>query len=162
MIDKKIQEALAKLKNRKVETFPAKIISVDKTEGTCVINDGDIEFADVALSASIEENGKRFHLFPKVGSFVLVSPVNEDLHRLYIEFFSEIESVDLNIAETQLQIDKDGFLLKKENETLKKMMDDFLQACRNMVFQTNAGITIELLNDVEFKNLQTRFNQFLK
>ena len=41
-------------------------------------------------------------------------------------------------------------------------MGDFIQACRNMVFQTNAGITIELLTDLEFESIAERFNEFLK
>jgi len=160
--NKKLQEGLKMLGRRGVSTFPAKVVSVDKRSGTCVINDGNLEFTDVALSATVEDSGKRFFLFPKIGSFVLVSPINESITRLYVEFFSEIEDFDLKIENSQLQIDKDGFLLKKENETLKKLMGDFIQACRNMVFQTNAGITIELLTDLEFESIAERFNEFLK
>lgn len=162
MSDKKLQDALKKLVSRKVETFPAKVVSVNKDEGTCVVDDGELEYSSVALSATVEENGKRFFLFPKVGSFVLISPINEDVHRLYVEFFSEIESFDLKIDNTELEIDKDGFLLKKENETLKKLMADLIQAIRNMVFQTNSGITIKLLTDLEFEAIDTRFKNFLK
>lgn len=162
MSDKKLQDALRKLGLRSVDTFPAKVVSVNKYEGSCVVNDGELEYSDVALSATVEDNAKRFFLFPKVGSFVLVSPVNEDLHRLYVEFFSEIEDFDLKIENTQLQINNDGFLLKKENETLKALMDDLIQAIRNMVFQTNSGITIKLLTDAEFEVIKTRFNNFLK
>jgi len=75
---------------------------------------------------------------------------------------SELVRMRLKIEGVELEIDKDGFLLKKENETLKKLMGDFIKACRNMVFQTNSGITIELLTDPEFEALETRFNQFLK
>lgn len=162
MIDIDIQNALKQLKSRSVDTFPATVVSVDKTEGTCTVNDGNIEYTDVRLSASIEENGKRFYLFPKVGSSVLVSPILENLETLYIEYFSEIEELSLEIENTELKINNDGFLLKKENETLKKLMADFIKACRNMKFQTNAGVTIQLLTDPEFEALKTRFNNFLK
>lgn len=161
-MNKDLQDAFKRLGKRDVDTFPAEVISVDKANGTCKISDGQLEYDEVQLSATVEENGKRFFLFPKVGSFVLVSPINEDLHRLYVEFFSEIEDFDLKIGNTQLQIDDEGFLLKKENETLKKLMSDFIKACRNMKFQTNTGVTIKLLTDLEFEQLATRFNQFLK
>lgn len=161
-ISNDLQKAFRQLGKRDVDTFPAKVVSVDKENGTCKVNDEQIDYTDVQLSATVEKNGKRFYLFPKVGSYVLVSPINEDIHRLYVEFFSEIEDFDLKIGDTQLQIDDEGFLLKKENETLKKLMGDFIQACRNMVFQTNSGITIKLLTDIEFEQLATRFNQFLK
>ncbi|GAA5096947.1 hypothetical protein GCM10023210_31360 [Chryseobacterium ginsengisoli] len=162
IINKDLQNAFKQLSKRGVDTFPAKVVSVDKENGTCTVNDDSIDYTDVQLSATVEKNGKRFFLYPKVGSYVLVSPINEDLHRLYVEFFSEIEDFDLKIGNVQLQIDNEGFLLKKENETLKKMMSDFIQACRNMKFQTNSGVTIKLLNDLEFQEIKTRFNQFLK
>lgn len=159
---KDLQDAFRKLGKRSVDTFPAEVISVDKENGVCVVNDGYIDYHDVQLSASVEEKGKRLYLFPKVGSHVLISPINEDLHRLYVEFFSEIEDFDLNIENVQLQINNDGFLLRKENETLKKLMVDFIKACRNLKFQTNTGVTIKLLNEPDFIDVETRFKKFLK
>jgi hypothetical protein len=162
MMDKKLQDAFAMLKKRGTETFPAQVVGVNKNSGTCTVKAGELEFTDVALSATVEDSGKRFFLFPKVGSFVLVSPVQEDIHRLYVEFFSEIESFDLQIENTRIQIDSSGFLLKKENETLRKLMLDLITAIRNMIFQTNSGITIKLLTDAEFLQIETRFKNFLK
>lgn len=161
-MNKSLQDAFKMLGSRNVDTFPAEVVSVDKENGVCKVSDGQIEYSDVQLSATVEENGKRFFLFPKVGSFVLVSPINEDLHRLYVEFFSEIEDFDLKIGNTQLQINEEGFLLKKENETLKKLMSDLIKACKNLKFQTNTGVTIQLLNLQDFIDVETRFNQFLK
>ena len=161
-MSKALQDALKKLVKRDVDTFPAQVVSVDKTAGTCKVSDGGLEYEDVQLSATVEDNGKRFFLFPKVGSYVLVSPINEDLHRLYVEFFSEIEDFDLKIENTQLQIDKDGFLLRKENETLKKLMVDLLQEIQNMKFTTNTGSTILLVNKPQFLAIENRVKQFLK
>lgn len=157
-----LQKAFAGLTKRKVDTFAATVVSVDKNAGTCTISDEGLEYTDVQLSASVEDGAKRFHLFPKVGSSVLVSPINEDLHRLYVEFFSEVESIDLKIEAVQLQIDSDGFLLKKENETLKKLMVDLLHEIQKMKFTTNAGPTILLLNKPQFTAIENRFKQFLK
>lgn len=161
-IDKKLQDAFKNLVGRKVGTFPAKVISINKDEGTCVVDDGELEYASIALSATVEENSKRFFLYPKVGSYVLVSPINEDIHRMYVEFFSEIEDFDLQIENSQLEIDKDGFLLKKENETLKKLMVDLLQEIQKMKFTTNTGSTILLVNKPQFLNIENRFKDFLK
>jgi hypothetical protein len=157
-----LQIALGNLKKRGVDTFSAKVVSVDKTAGTCVVNDDGIDYTDVALSATVEENGKRFYLFPKVGSFVLVSPINEDLHRLYVEFFSEVESFDLEIETVKMQIDQDGFLLKKNSETLKALMVDLLEEIQKIKFTTNAGPTILLLNKPNFVLIENRFKDFLK
>jgi len=88
--------------------------------------------------------------------------LNIEVHRLYIEFFSEIEDFNLQIDQTQMQIDKSGFLLKKENETLKKLMVDLLQEIQKMKFTTNTGSTINLVNQPQFLSIENRFKTFLK
>lgn len=161
-MSKELQKAIGELKKRGVSTFPATVVSVDKANGTCTVNDGELEYTDVLLSAQMAENGKRFYLFPKVNSWVMISPIQEDLNRLYVEFYSEIESLDLQISMTRMQIDEDGFLLKKENETLKALMVDLLAAIEAMRFTTRSGPTIKLLNKQQFTDIKNRFKEFLK
>lgn len=161
-MSKTLQDAFRQLGKRGVDTFPAKVVSVDKEKGTCVVNDGDIDYTDVQLSATIEDNGKRFFLFPKVSSFVLVSPINEDIHRLYVEFFSEVEELNFETEKSQIKINDEGFLLKKENETLAKLMSDLLQEIQKMKFTTNAGPTVKLINRLKFEEIENRFKSFLK
>lgn len=177
-MEKELQDAFRKLKKRDVDTFPVKVLSVDKAKGTCKVSDDELEYTDVQLSSVIDANNSKFYLFPKVGSSVLVSPINEDLHRLYVEAYSEIESMNLRIESSQLfvdkdkflfkreqvqfKIDQDGFLLKKENENLKKLMADLIRAIKALKFTTNNGPTINLINIADFIALENRFNQFLK
>ena len=161
-MSKELQKAIGELKKRGVSTFPATVVSVDKANGTCTVNDGELEYTDVLLSAQMAENGKRFYLFPKVNSWVMISPIQEDLNRLYVEFYSEIEAFDLQIEETRIHIDTDGFLLKKQNETLKKLMVDLLQEIQKMKFTTNTGSTIKLVNQPQFLSIENRFKDFLK
>ena len=123
-MEQELTEAFRRLKKRDVDTFPAVVVSVDKEQGTCVISADGLELPDVQLSAIIDGSDKKLYLFPKVGSSVLVSPINEDLHRLYVEQYSEIESLDLTIDRVRFQVDKDGFLMQKENETSKALMVD--------------------------------------
>jgi len=163
-------EAFRKLKERNVDTFPAVVVSVDKEQGTCTVESDGLEFTNVQLSAVIDGSDQKCFLFPAVDSSVLVSPINEDMHRLYIEAYSEIESLDLNIEQVQFQVDKDGFLLKKENETLKALMVDFIGAIKNMSFLVSTtgtaaaqtGSTNTLNNLAEFTAVENRFKQFLK
>lgn len=157
-----LTRGFAALRKRGVSTFPATVVSVNKKDGTCVINDGDIEYTDVQLSAIIDESKKQVFLYPVIGSSVLVSPIDEDIHRLYIEVYSEIEVYDLKIGGVNLNIDNDGFLLQKENETLKKLMVDLISEIRKMKFTTNTGSTIKLINEPQLLEIETRFKSFLK
>lgn len=166
-MEKELQDAFRNLKKRDVDTFPAVVLSVDKANGTCKVSDGDIEYTNVQLCAVIDGNNDKFFLFPKISSSVLVSPINEDIHRLYVEAFSEVESLELNIQNVKFQIDQDGFLLKKQNENLKKLMSDLIGAIKAMSFalttpDTINGTTTTLINSAQFTAIETRFNQFLK
>lgn len=164
-MDKRIQDAFRKLQKRDVDTFPAKVISVDKNKGTCVVSDDQIEFTDVRLSSVIDGIQNKFFLFPALGSSVLVSPINEDIKKLYVEAYSEIESLDLKIKTVQFRVSETGFLLKKENETLKGLISELLTAVEQMSFlvttTSGTGKTTTLLNASEFASIKTRFNQFL-
>lgn len=161
-MSKALQDAFRQLSKRGVDTFPAKVVAVDKEKGTCVVNDGDLDYTEIQLSATIESNSKRFYLIPKVGSFVLVSPINEDIHRLYVEFYSEVEELDFQTEKSQVKINDEGFLFKKEDETLANLMKDLLQEIQRMKFTTNAGPTVNLINRVKFKEIENRFKDFLK
>jgi hypothetical protein len=167
---KELEDAFRKLKQRDVDTFVVTVKSVDKTKGTCTVSDSELDYFGVQLSAVVDDNENNFFLFPKVGSSVLVSPINEDLHRLYIEAYSEIESLSLVIEGVVFKVDSTGFLLKKENETLKALMVDLIGAVKNMSFVVNTtgtavaqtGATATLNNMAEFTTVENRFKQFLK
>jgi hypothetical protein len=166
-MSKELIDAFRKLGKRDVDTFPATVVSVDKTNGTCAIQTDGLELPDVQLSSIIDGSNKKFYLFPKVGSSVLVSPISEDLNRLYVESYGEIESVDLRIETVQFRVDADGFLLKKQNENLKKLIGDLIGAIEAMSFtvatpDTLTGTTTLMTNLAEFSAIKVRFNQFLK
>ena len=157
-----LQKAFAALKGRGVSTFAAEVIEVDKENGTCTVKDDDIEYYNVQLSSIIDGSKKQMFIYPVIGSSVLVSPIEEKLEWLYVEVYSEVEQVDWNIESVKFNFDKNGFLLKKENETLKKLMVDLLQEIQKMKFTTNTGSTIKLVNQPQFLSIENRFKDFLK
>lgn len=153
-----------------------KVLEVNVSEKTVDVKpiDDSAEIFDVRLQAESETGG--LVLFPKVGSMVLVVFINKN--NAAVVNTSEIEKLELVIEKSELQIDKDkflfkreqvqlevdqeGFLLKKENETLKKLMADLITAIKALKFTTNNGPTINLINIADFIALENRFNQFLK
>lgn len=169
-LDAELARAMRQLKQRDVDTFPCEVVSVDKTKGTCTVSDETLQYTDVRLTAIIEENAKAFFLYPKVGSQVLVSPINEDLTKLYVEAYAEIESMEVQVETTQFTIDKDGFLLQKENETLKALLIDLIEAIENQSYAVSTtgsataqtGSTTLLNNKADFTKIKERFKQFLK
>ena len=73
----------------------------------------------------------------------------------------EVEEIDVKSEHCQLKVN-DGFLLKKQNETLAKLMSDLLKEIQKMKFTTNTGSTIKLVNQPEFLSIENRFKDFLK
>jgi len=157
-----LQEAFAALKGRGISTFVADVIEVDKEAGTCTVKDDDIEYYNVQLSSIIDGSKKQLFIYPVLGSSVLVSPIEEDIKQLYVEVYSEVEQVDWNIGGVKFNFDSNGFLLKKQNETLAKLMSDLLKEIQKMKFTTNTGSTISLVNQPQFLAIENRFKDFLK
>lgn len=135
----------------------AKVTAVDWDNKTCdaVGVDDGLEFYEILIGVGSND------VKPKIGSLIIIGIINNDETTPVLITSSEVDKIEIKAGNCELTID-DGFLLKKENETLKKLMGDLIKACRNMVFQTNAGITLELLTDPEFQLLENRFNNFLK
>lgn len=178
MAEENFAEAIKKLAKTNDEVYAkvCEVLEIDQDEKTVNVKpvDDTAEIYNVRLQAESESGG--LVLFPKVGSMVLVVFINKN--NAAVVNTSEIEKLELVIENSELQIDKDkflfkreqvqlevdqeGFLLKKENETLKKLMADLITAIKALKFTTNNGPTINLINIADFIALEDRFNQFLK
>ena len=157
-----LQKIFGELRKRGVSTFAAEVTEVDKEKGTCTVKDDEIEYFNVQLSSIVDGSKKQLFIYPVLGSSVLVSPIEEKLEWLYIEVYSEVEQVDWNIKAVKFNFDENGFLLKKQNETLAKLMSDLLKEIQKMKFTTNTGSTILLVNKPQFLSIENRFKDFLK
>ncbi|MCB6232187.1 hypothetical protein K5L04_09270 [Flavobacterium psychrophilum] len=134
----------------------------DKTIDVKPIDD-TAEIFNVRLQAESETGG--LVLIPKVGSMVLVVFLNKN--NAAVVNTSEIEKLSLVISTCKFEVHNTGFLLQKENETLKKIMIDLVGAVKQMSFtlttpDTINGTTTLLNNTSQFTSIETRINQFLK
>ena len=147
-------------KNKKSQTMSlqwANVTKVDWEEKTCEAEglDDQLPFYDILLGTG------SFDVKPKIGSLVLLGMINNDETTPVLISAEEIEAIEIKTDKCELSI-SDGFLLKKENETLKKLMVDLLQEIQKMKFTTNTGSTILLVNKPKFLIIETRFKDFLK
>lgn len=155
-------EKLKSITKQDTDTSIMTVLSVDKNKGTCTCYDGQIEHTDVRLSAIIDAKIQKLYIIPKVGTTVLVTPIEADYNLQFVSKVSEVDEFYLAISNVTFDIDKDGFLLKKENETLRGLIEDLISAIRAMKFTTNAGPTIQLINEAQFIAIENRFKNFLK
>jgi len=157
-----IRTALKLITKQDTDTNIMTVLSVDKQNGTCTCDDGFITHTDVRLSAIIDEKAQKLYLIPKVGTTVLVTPIEASYSLQFVAMASEVEELYLCIDQVVFDVTKEGFLLKKENETLRMIMLDLLSAIKAMKFTTNVGPTIALVNAAQFTGIENRIKDFLK
>lgn len=136
------------------------VISVDTENKTADLKplDGSSPIDDAYLMADDQAGG--IYAEPAVGSLVCAVFISKEI--AFVVGSSELKEFSIKIENTTFQMDKDGFLLRKENETLKTLMADLIKAIKRMKFTTNTGSTIKLINEPEFTALEKRFNSLLK
>ncbi len=96
--------------NLPVQTFEAKVVSVDKDSLTCELapTDEAPTLFDARLNAVVDSQESYAIMFPKVDSIVLASVINNDPKDVYIVAISEIESLEVRIGEMTVKHDSNG------------------------------------------------------
>ena len=155
----KLKKTLSELQALKtpIQTVLVEVKEVDWGERTMTVIgiDDELEYYDVLLGLG------SVNVKPKVGSNCLIGFINNSETLPFLIMAEVVEEIDVKSEHCQLKVN-DGFLLKKENETLKKLMVDLLQEIQKMKFTTNTGSTIKLVNQPEFLSIENRFKDFLK
>ena len=144
-------------RSKSIQTQWAKVTSVDWDEKTCEADgaDDELPFHNILLGiGSVYQK-------PKVGTLILIGLINNDDTTPFLIYADEVEEISLKTENCDLKIN-DGFLLKKENETLKALTVDLLEAIEKMKFTTNQGPTLKLINKQSFTDIKNRFKTFLK
>lgn len=155
-----MKDLIQKLANTGDEIYAkiCEVTAVDADNKTADLKplDGSSEILDALIQ--VDDNG--VYIEPKLGTLVACVFVTKQL--AVIVNHSEIKQLQVKIEGVEFQINKDGFLLKKQNENLQKLMLDLIKAIKNMKFTTNTGSTIKLINLPEFTALEPRVKNLLK
>ncbi len=155
-----MQELLQKIIMSGEEIYAkiCKVISVDTDNMTVDLR--PLDGSSDILDAFFQVDKKGIKVEPKVDSLVTCVFINKET--AVIVNHSELKQFQIKIENVEFQLDKNGFLIKKEKETLKKIIQDFLKAIKAMKFSTNQGPTINLLNIADFRAIEKRINNFFK
>ncbi len=137
----------------------AKVKQVDEKNAVCILEDEDgQEILDVRLRPVLNQK-KSFLQIPKVGSFVLAIRI-EDEDDWFIIACDEVEKFIWNTTNAILQID-DKFHLEAGQKNLADLVSNLLDII-DKGYQTNTGVTIQLIKKAEFETLKKDFKQLLK
>src|SRR5665213_3363922 len=163
-MDKKeqIRYSLQELASRfgPMNTMLAQVVSVDEDALTCELVADEIEVYDVRLSPVLTGN-ESVVLFPKVNSWVLCARIEHDEDWMIISA-EQIDKYRITAGSQVFEMDGEKFMVKNSGDDLKTLLDDLFTAILAMSFTTNVGVTINLVNAIQFQNLQTRADALLK
>jgi hypothetical protein len=116
------------------------VTDVDKADRTVDVDPDDegAPLLGVRLRSVVDDAKGGFTIWPVIGSTVTVLMLDD--HTGLVVQYSAVEA----------------FSLRTEQESLKDLLSDFLDAIGRMVFQTNSGATIQLVNAPEFAAIKNR------
>ncbi|WP_160711292.1 hypothetical protein [Chitinophaga solisilvae] len=156
--------------------IPAVVKKINADDTVQVVLSSGLELDDVRMK-SVVENGGKVLLVPKAEStvqiariensddYVIVS-VHEVSRILYVIETSTLDMDDrkyhYEVDKTVLDIDKNGYFISSQGESLRKVLEDLLAEITRMRFTTQNGPTIELINRLEFEKIKERVKKLLK
>lgn len=160
------------------QVFPAIIKTVNEDDFTCtVIFDDELEYTDVRLRSIVDPGKQGFSFIPAVDSMVMVGRIANS-EQLYVALFSEIDKVLLTSGSMELTIDPDqielkkgeatfkqteaGFTMTRNNEGLKKVLEDLITAINQLTVPTGVGPSGTPINAAAFTQIKNRVGNFLE
>lgn len=118
----------------KVQSFVGKVTSVDKDTDTCEVvpQEGGAERECRLTSVTNTGDGSKWVLYPKVGSFVTVSILNNLKEYCFVSQFFELDEVVINCNKITFNGGENGGLIKID-ELVSRMnsIENALSALRN-------------------------------
>lgn len=169
-LETQIQEQLNALRSGKVQTFPAKVISVDKLKKTVQVCDvHGIEYP--ARLSAVVADGDKVVMFPKADTWVLVSGIENQENILFVSAFSEVEEIEGKIGKTEYTINGSGYKINRDGENLKEVLNDYIaefgKLCDELakvVVSIGVSPNVPVIQEIKTKatvEIKQRFNKIL-
>ncbi len=156
-----LQEAIRILsQNDKSNLQVAKVVKVTGNICTVDFEDGRPLLDQVRLKAVIDDDENAFLIIPKEGSYVLISPLAGNNANQIIAAYSVVERLELKIERTLFKIDKEGFLLSRQNDSLQNVLSDLIDAINSITVPTGTGPSGTPINSPSFNNIKLRLQKY--
>lgn len=147
--EQRILESLRGLAKHPTATFPAIVINNCPDKEYIDVQDlSGVEYPDVRKRAAIEDKDSGLIITPVTGSSVIVSRLGSS-DELFIEMFSEIESIKIKKNETHLLIDQNGYRVERGGENLGKCLSDLVDELNKIVIIYGNDINRGAMNSIK-------------
>ncbi len=131
-----------------VQTFTAKVTELNENEQTLTVEHDKIKTFDVRLKAIVESTESEIIIYPTIGSYVTVGILYNDEKEVFVVQYSEIDKIQIKIDKAEFVITKDGFLIKKENENLLSVLQDFVTEVSKIIVVQGTSPNVPALTQI--------------
>lgn len=140
------------IRSQSVQTVFATVKAVDWDKKTMTATGviDDLDYYDVLLGLG------EIYTKPKVGSRVLIGLINNQGNNSFLIWSEETEEWAHKVGKAEIEMKNDGFVLEAQGESLKKVLNDFIDEV-NKIIVVN-GTTI---NVVAVTAIKQRLNKIL-
>lgn len=174
-LEAQVIEGFKALTEKQEQVFIAKVKSVDPDACTCDADAMGIVWNDIRIRSQAQ-GGKGIIILPKAGSIILVARIGNS-NELYVAAFSEVDQVLWQMGDTSFKFteagaemvkkDKTAFLqgdlftIKTQNESLKKILSDLIDAIGALTVTTGVGPSGIPINKMQFDAIKNRLANLL-
>jgi hypothetical protein len=174
-LEAQVIEGLKALHENTEQVFIAKVKSVDTDACTCDADAMGITWNDIRIRSQ-EQAGKGITVLPKAGSTILVARIGNS-NELFVAAFSEVDQVQWQIDDASFKftvagaemvkkdkttfIQGDLFTIKTQNESLKKILSDLIDAIGALTVTTGVGPSGIPINKMQFDAIKNRLANLL-
>lgn len=174
-----VEEIMRQMKaGQPVIITTGKVDSVDTTAMTCLVKiAGKPDRIDVRLRSVITDDSG-LTVVPETDSDVLVALIDNKPESTLLLATSRVEQVLYKtddsewlmnndgltavVDKTELEASKDGYILKRQNETLKGLLDELIDAINQITVPTATGPSGVPVNKPVFTQIKNRLNTLFK
>ena len=150
---------LSKILNQKsketveVSTIWATVKAIDWNQKICICTGelDDLEYYDVLLGIG------DVYTKPKQGSKVLLGVINGNGAHTFLIHAEEVEEIETNAGASKFIIKDDGFIVRKGNESLQKVLNDLIDELNKIIVIQGTTINVPAMNLIK-----QRLNNVLK
>lgn len=177
LVDEQIKTELIKLASSygPAMVMPVKVTAINNDD-TVSVEFGDGSTVDDVRLKAVVKSGNKFILVPKVGSTVQVASLEGSSEYVVIAT-DEITDVKLKVDNVTMELRAEGlffengtdkfhidggFLIEKNGDSLKKVLDDLFTAIKAITVPTNVGPSGTPINFAVFEAIKVRAGNLLK
>lgn len=133
LVDEQIKNELGRFSSKygPAAIIPAVVTAIN-ADDTIAIEFSDESTVDDARMKSVVADGNKVLLIPKVGSIVLVGAI-ENSSEYVVLSVHEVTEFKTKIDDVTYSMNATGFLLQKENDTLKSALIDLIEGVEPII-----------------------------